>query len=1061
MARVSGAEIEEMKARISVERLAESAGVELKQHGKDLLGRCPFHDDKTPSLVITPSKNLWHCLGACQAGGSVIDWVMRAQGVSFRHAVELLRGDNPSLVAAKPSGKRPAKRSLKRKMPSVVETDMKDAQAFLNVVEFYQRTLEESPEGQAYLKKRGLVHPELIKTFRLGLANRTLSYRLPAKSQEAGVRQREQLQRLGVLRQSGHEHFNGSLVIPVFDEHGQVVEMYGRKLHEHLRAETPKHLYLPGPHAGVWNSAALSATKEVILCESLIDALTFWCAGFRNVTASYGVEGFTESHLSSFKKHGIEKVLIAYDRDDAGDAAAQKLSGRLQQEGLETWRIRFPRGMDANEYALKVQPPAQSLAAAVRSAEWLGRGQAPRRETEVVEPRTAECRVPEVGGGAESASEPGQCTLESAAPVSSSLVALEAPKAVPESAPSEAESSPVAPALPAPIAASPASPSFPSSAEEEHSSDGDQVTLTFGDRKWRVRGLLKNKTPGILKVNILLRRERFGFHVDTLELYSARHRAAYVTQAAAETGVEERVLKRDLGQVLLRLEQLQEERKEGADSEASQRRELTEQERNEALGLLRDPELIERILVDFEKLGVVGERVNKLTAYLAATSRKLDRPLAIVVQSSSAAGKSSLMDAVLKLIPPEERVSYSAMTGQSLFYMGEMELCHKVLSIAEEEGAERAAYALKLLQSEGALTIASTGKDPTTGRLVTQEYRVEGPVMIFLTTTAIEVDEELLNRCIVLSVDETRAQTRAIHAQQRASRTLEGQLLHAERGQLMALHQNAQQLLRPLLVANPYATELSFLDHQTRTRRDHMKYLTLIESVTLLHQYQRPVKEVEHQGAVVRYIEVTKEDIGLANELCAEVLGRTLDELPAQTRRLLEQLDCYVGAESERLGLDRGDYRFSRRSVREAMGWGDTQLKVHLGRLVELEYVLPHRGKQGQSYAYELLYQGEGQDGSRFLTGLLDVGEVPMTQTSRGRKTHFAGPGRGVVGGQSGLGQRGVSEEAEEKMAASHETLSSSARKDGPGRQRNGHAHVAVEKKALSLVALGEASSGA
>ena len=181
-----------------------------------------------------------------------------------------------------------------------------------------------------------------------------------------------------------------------------------------------------------------------------------------------------------------------------------------------------------------------------------------------------------------------------------------------------------------------------------------------------------------------------------------------------------------------------------------------------------------RLLADFARSGIVGEETNKLVGYLAATSRKLDEPLAVIIQSSSAAGKSSLMEAVLSLMPSEERVQYSAMTGQSLFYMGETDLAHKILAIVEEEGAERASYALKLLQSEGELTIASTGKDPATGRLVTQEYRVVGPVMIFLTTTALEVDEELLNRCIVLTVDEGREQTRAIHERQRKARTLVG-----------------------------------------------------------------------------------------------------------------------------------------------------------------------------------------------------------------------------------------------------------------------------------------------
>ena len=158
---------------------------------------------------------------------------------------------------------------------------------------------------------------------------------------------------------------------------------------------------------------------------------------------------------------------------------------------------------------------------------------------------------------------------------------------------------------------------------------------------------------------------------------------------------------------------------------------LSEEESEAALALLRDPRLLDRILGDFVRAGVVGEEDNKLVGYLAAISRKLEEPLAVIIQSSSAAGKSSLMDAILAFVPEEERVQYSAMTGQSLFYMGETDLQHKVLAIVEEEGAERASYALKLLQSEGELTIASTGKDPETGKLVTQEYRVEGPVMIF------------------------------------------------------------------------------------------------------------------------------------------------------------------------------------------------------------------------------------------------------------------------------------------------------------------------------------------
>jgi hypothetical protein len=279
------------------------------------------------------------------------------------------------------------------------------------------------------------------------------------------------------------------------------------------------------------------------------------------------------------------------------------------------------------------------------------------------------------------------------------------------------------------------------------------------------------------------------------------------------------------------------------------------------------------------------------------------------------------MEAILAFLPEEDRVKYSAMTGQSLFYMGAAELSHKVLAIVEEEGAERASYALKLLQSEGELTIASTGKDPATGRHVTHEYHVEGPVMIFLTTTAVEIDEELLNRCVIVTVNEDREQTRVIHQMQRERQTLKGQLARRDAAKILKRHQNSQRLLRPLLVANDYAPALTFRDDQTRTRRDHGKYLTLIRAVALLHQHQRPVRTLVHEGAKIEYIEVTAEDAATAQKLFESAgLSATAagDDLTPQAQRLLGLLVAAAAAEAGRRGVGLGRVRFTRREARES-----------------------------------------------------------------------------------------------------------------------------------------------
>jgi hypothetical protein len=750
-------------------------------------------------------------------------------------------------------------------------------------------------------------------------------------------------------------------------------------------------LYLPGPHQGVWNVEVLRDSKEIILCEALIDALTFWVAGHRNVTTAYGVEGFTQDHLDAFQRYGTERVLIAYDRDEAGDRAAEKLAHKLAGQGIACYRVLFPKGMDANAYALKVQPAAKALGLLIRTAQWLAGTPRPQETS------------PETGAAEKSITREAEAPEVAPKPAPEPLSFLAAVPGPPEGV--------EAPVQPLPAFVQPPAPG----AELAHEIQGQDLFLTLVDRRYRVRGWDKPLNPETLKVNLMVARgERF--HVDTLDLYQAKARAAFIKQAGLELASAEEPLKVDLGKVLHKVEALQAEHLAGvlAAKGAPVGPAMSEAEHAEALALLKSPDLLRRILRDFEALGVVGEESNKLTGYLAAVSRLLDRPLALLIQSASAAGKSSLMDAVLDLVPGEDVIRYSAMSGQSLFYMGDRTLQHKVLAIAEEEGARQASYALKLLQSEGRVTMASTGKDPASGMLVTHDYTVEGPVMLFLTTTAIDLDEELLNRCLVLTVNESREQTRAIHVLQRQRETLAGMLAKTRRDGLLALHRNAQRLLQPLAVVNPYADQLSFRDDQTRSRRDHVKYLTLIRSIALLHQFQRDVRT----HGDLRYIEVTPEDVVLANELAQEVLGRTVDELLPQTRKLLTLLHGWVRESCEREGVEQTDFHFTRRQAREALGWGDTQLWTHLGRLMELEFLRAHRGRNGQTYVYQLLYQGEDLEGRSKLLGLIDCARLqapaeggrPMATTAtfrgseatfRAEEAHLSGRIRGPFGGDS------------------------------------------------------------
>jgi DNA primase catalytic core len=1017
---------ERLKREVSVQQLATARGIKLRRIGTQLHGLCPFHDDHNPSLQISPVKNEWHCKG-CGAGGDVIEWVRRSEGVGYVQAVELLKRDyKPTEGPAVGVNTVPI-------LPSPLPQNADDRAVMQKLVAYYHRTLKEWPDAQRYLEKRGLQSAEMVEWFKLGFSNRMLGTMLPDKNRKAGAEIRGQLERLGVFRgDTGREHLVGSLIVPIINLDGDVVQMYGRKINDHLSKNTPYHsyhLYLSGPMRGVWNEEAFVASDEIILCEALIDALTFWNAGYRNVTASYGVNGFTKDHRAAFIKHKTRRVYIAYDSDEAGNKAAVKLAAELMESGVECFRVEFPKNQDANEFARTTQPAAKTLGLLLNRAAWLGKGQRPAGRVAVPfiapelksEPASAEDKnaAKEKPLEVEPVPEPVRVVAAEAEERAAKEKTLESeavPAAVPEpeAEPAPTEATTAAKGKTSQIEAEPKLETEPAEAEpvsslaavvasqptveeSELARRGDEVLWRVSNREYSVRGLERNTSGNVLHVTLrVMGVNRHGDvvqHTDALELNHARPRMAFCKMASDELNVKEDTLRKEVGKLMLKLEQLRNEMLTAALEPPEPTDTMTAERRTAALALLQDPRLVERIVEDFARCGVVGEETNKLMGYLGTVSRFLDKPLAILMQSSSAAGKSSLMEAVLSFVPEDHRVQYSAMTGQSLFYMGDVNLKNKVLAIAEEEGAERAAYALKLLQSEGKLTIASTGKDPASGKHVTHEYHVEGPVMLFLTTTKPEIDEELLNRCVVLTIDEEREQTQAIHRIQREAQTLAGLIERKQRDGLLRLHQDAQRLLRPLEVVNELAPELEFPDSMTRTRRDHPKFLTLIRAVAFLHQHQRLIKTgVLPGGETFEYIEATKADVKLAKRLFHEVMGRSLDDMQVQTRKLLEMIDGMVRAACERDGIERDECRFSRRDVRAFTRWSDSALKRHLKRLEELEYLIVHHGGRGQSMVYELYYDAE------------EAENTTTTENKSGVEAEKSAPSSGQVRGVSGGG---------------------------------------------------------
>jgi hypothetical protein len=160
-------------------------------------------------------------------------------------------------------------------------------------------------------------------------------------------------------------------------------------------------------------------------------------------------------------------------------------------------------------------------------------------------------------------------------------------------------------------------------------------------------------------------------------------------------------------------------------------------------------------------------------------------------------------------------------------------------------------------------------------------------------------------------------------------------------------------------VVIPYAPLLKFPSKPLRTRRDHRKYLGLIEVVAFLHQHQRPNKEMVIDGEVVTYVEATLADLAAANKLARTVLERTLDELSAPARKLLGEIRRLC--EEQAQGEVKPEYVFTRRDLKQKCGWSSWQLRVHLAELEREECIEPLMGSQGKQYTYSLTVDENGR----------------------------------------------------------------------------------------------------
>ena len=846
-------DFEQIKKTRDLVAVVKSYGVALKKAGAEHVGLCPFHEETSPSFHVSGAKGVFHCFG-CDAKGNVIQFVARKENLSEREAAL-------KLCTAIPGVK------LASELPASPVVVLPEEGLLAAVVEHYHEELfGRDGRGLAYLKGRGLGDVAMLRHFKAGLVNGSLKRKLsPA-----------QIKALGALfNEKGNERFYLRVVVPILDETGHVAGLYGRSIQE--GSEVP-HLYLGGEHRAVWNGAAARVyPEELIVSESLFDGMAIFAAGKKNVIAAYGTGGWTPHHDALVEKHGVRKVIFAFDNDgekEQGERAAQALAQRLDGRGVRCHRIKWPSHVkDACDYfaydrASDFKGTPESFSSLVASAARIGFIR--ERETR--------------------------------------LTLLER-------------------------------------------NEGNSL-FQNGKLSYRVKEL----GGAGMRVVLTARKADGVQHVDNLDLYGARSRRGFATAAAERLELEMGKIEEDLLALLESLEALQQETLQT--DTVPKVPVMSDGEKAEALAFLKSQDLLGRIAADLEVVGYVGEDRNKKLAYLIATSRRLPKPLSGIFRAQSGSGKSFLMECVAEMMPPEDVHYFSRLTPQALYYMEADALAHRLLIVDERDGSEESEYPIRTLQTRRVLKLAVPVKDPSSGKIKTAVLEIRGPIAYMESTTDARINPENANRCFELYLDESEAQTMAIFAAQRRSRTLEGWRDERRKASLLRNHHNAQRLLHPLKVIIPFVELIEFPGAWLRGRRDNDRFLSLIEGIAFLHQFQRERPVVtDAEGEAGEYIEASLEDYAAAYDLAHLIFAQAGKDMEQPVSTFLLQVEAFLGREAGKRKSRLEEITFTRRMVREALKLPDHLVKGYMRQIEELEYVQVQRAPQGGSYRYRLLPQ--------------------------------------------------------------------------------------------------------
>ena len=907
--------------------LFRNANIELipTNNGSSFKCKCPFHEDHEPSLNLNNKNGIWlfNCFG-CGTGGTSIDFIMKFENKDFKSAVLSVAGEKDSGIARIDFKKLNAQ-SLKLEVQEegAAETKATRKELLSMLTDHYHKNLMNGEnKGKAYLQKRGLWDEGIIKTFKLGYSNNGAN--------EALREYRQQLrEELGIFKVNYWETFANSVVFPVLDLEGNPTDLYARRVMNYT--DRANHCYNKGKHQGIFNILNVKDAETIILTEGIIDALSICKAGFKNVTALYGVNGLTEAHETIFKNGIVKKLILALDNDEAGKTGIKRIAKELQ--GLEICSVQLPEGIkDVNE--LLLNQGIEAVQKAINESVILkveAQGIAPESSEESL----AEKHIREALEAERNETQKDGCKIRYAEIEDGAIRKKEItdPQEVDELF------------------------NFP-----HFNFNGTDLVFRSSVLTYTIRDVARLKSLASLRFVITAKKNEEAGEVlpvtDRIDLYLLRSRSIFEKKVADVFNIQPAVIEKDFASLITFIESDFKRRKSGDQKDKDEGYKMTAAEEKEALQFLKTPNLIRNIIDDLTSLGYVGEDDNKLLLYLGATSRKLSKPISILIRSQSSTGKSFLISIICELMPPEDVHKWTSLTPKALYYMAPDALKHKFIAIDERAGMEEAEYPIRSLQSGGTLSLAVPIKNPTNGQITTEQIVKEGPIAYVDGSTDTRVNPENANRCFEMFLDESAGQTRLVQRQQKKAHSLEAMNSEENTEAVKRRHQNAQRLLKPVKVVIPFIDLIEFPSDWIRMRRDHDRFLSLIVCITFLHQYQRERKEMNGKP----YIEATLKDYAIAYKVAKTVLFNTFQELEKPLFDFYLQLNDMVERNAKEQNVEPEEFMFTRRMVRQSIKLPDYLVKRYMRILKDLEYFEVKSNGNGSRDAYRLIVQARKTD---------------------------------------------------------------------------------------------------